>query len=133
MHTNRALSRGFTLLELLVVMVTIGLLASHVAPRFFDQIGKSEIKTTHAQLDAGRYLTTEQGIGALVERATDETKWSGLSLAKALPLDPWPHAYAHWQPCDAASHDFELLIYGKAGQAGSAGENADISVWEIGS
>jgi general secretion pathway protein G len=95
---------GFTLLELLVVMVIIGLLASYVAPRFFDQIGKSEIKATRAQLDAfdkalatyrldvGHYPTTDQGLKALVERPSDEAEWSGPYLAKALPQDPWGHA-----------------------------------------
>lgn len=134
---------GFTLLELLVVMVIIGLLASYVAPRFFDQIGKSEIKATRAQLDAfdkalatyrvdvGHYPTTEQGLKALVERPADEAKWSGPYLAKALPLDPWGHAYVYRLPGDA-NHDFELLSYGKDGQSGGAGENADISVWDTG-
>jgi len=134
---------GFTLLELLVVMVIIGLLASYVAPRFFDQIGKSEIKATRAQLDAfdkalatyrldvGHYPTTDQGLKALVERPGDEAKWSGPYLAKALPLDPWGHAYVYRVPGDAG-HDFELLSYGKDGQGGGTGESADISVWNTG-
>jgi general secretion pathway protein G len=134
---------GFTLLELLVVMVIIGLLASYVAPRFFDQIGKSEIKTARAQLDAfdkalatyrldtGHYPTTEQTLKALVERPSDEPKWSGPYLAKALPADPWGHAYIYRQPGDAG-HDYDLLSYGKDGQRGGSGENADISVWDSG-
>jgi general secretion pathway protein G len=124
-------------------MVIIGLLASYVAPRFFDQVGKSEIKATRAQLDAfdkalaayrldtGHYPTSEQGLKALVERPTDETKWSGPYLAKALPPDPWSHAYVYRQPGDAG-HDYELLSYGKDGQRGGSGENADISVWDTG-
>lgn len=134
---------GFTLLELLVVMVIIGLLASYVAPRFFDQIGKSEIKATRAQLDAfdkalatyrldvGHYPTTDQGLKALVERPSDEAEWSGPYLAKALPQDPWGHAYVYRLPGDAG-HDFELASFGKDGQRGGAGENADISVWDTG-
>lgn len=136
-------SPGFTLLELLVVMVIIGLLASYVAPRFFEQIGKSEIKTARAQLDAfdkalgtyrldtGRYPSTEQGLKALVERPTDEPKWSGPYLSKALPPDPWGHAYLYRQPGDAG-RDYDLVSYGKDGQRGGSGDNADISVWDSG-
>jgi general secretion pathway protein G len=134
---------GFTLLELLVVMVIIGLLASYVAPRFFEQIGKSEIKTTRAQLDAfdkalgtyrldtGHYPSTEQGLKALVERPADEPKWSGPYLSKALPSDPWGHPYLYRQPGDQ-THDYDLLSYGKDGQRGGTAENADISVWDSG-
>jgi general secretion pathway protein G len=137
------LTAGFTLLELLVVMVIIGLLASYVAPRYFDQIGKSEIKTARAQLDAfdkalatyrldtGHYPTTDQGLKALVERPSDEPKWAGPYLAKALPTDPWGRAYVYSQPGDA-NHDFELMSYGKDGQRGGSGESADISVWDTG-
>jgi general secretion pathway protein G len=135
--------RGFTLLELLVVMVIIGLLASYVAPKFFDQIGKSEIKTTRAQLDAldkalatyridtGHFPSSEQGLRALVEHPASEPKWSGPYLAKALPADPWGHAYVYASP-GVAGHDYELMSLGKDGQQGGVGENADISIWESG-
>jgi general secretion pathway protein G len=107
---NRSTARGFTLLELLVVMVIIGLMASFVAPRYFDQIGKSEIKATRARLDAldralasyrldiGHFPTSEQGLRSLVERPADEPKWSGPYLAKSLPSDPWGHAYVYHSP-----------------------------------
>jgi general secretion pathway protein G len=128
---------------LLVVMVIIGLLASYVAPRFFDQIGKSEIKTARVQLDAfdkalatyrldtGHYPTSDQGLKSLVERPSDEPKWAGPYLAKALPPDPWGRAYIYRQPGDV-SRDYELLSYGKDGQRGGSGESADISVWDSG-
>jgi general secretion pathway protein G len=134
---------GFTLLELLVVMVIIGLLASYVAPRFMDQIGKSEVKATRAQLDAfdkalaayrldtGRYPSTEQGLRALAERPSDEAKWSGPYLSKALPTDPWGRAYQYRSPGEQG-RDHDIVSLGKDGQRGGTGENADISVWDSG-
>lgn len=143
LQAARTAARGFTLLELLVVMVIIGLLASYVAPRFFDHIGKAEAKTARAQLDAlnkalaayrldtGHFPSTEQGLKSLVERPGDEAKWSGPYLAKALPPDPWDHAYVYRRPGDAG-RDYELLSLGKDGQPGGTGENADISFWDSG-
>jgi general secretion pathway protein G len=134
---------GFTLLELLVVMVIIGLLASYVAPRFFDQIGKSEVKAARAQLDAfdkalaayrldtGHFPSGEQGLKALVERPASEPKWSGPYLAKALPPDPWGRAYVYRAPGEQG-RDYDMLSLGKDGQRGGNGENADISVWDTG-
>ena len=137
------LPAGFTLLELLVVMVIIGLLASYVAPRYFNQIGKSEVKTTRAQLDAfdkalaayrldtGHFPSTEQSLRSLVERPADEPKWSGPYLSKALPTDPWGHAYVYRNP-GANAHDYDLMSLGKDGQPGGTAENADISIWDAG-
>jgi len=134
---------GFTLLELLVVMVIIGLLASYVGPRFFDQIGKSEVKTARAQLDAldkalatyrldtGHYPSTEQGLKALVERPAEETRWAGPYLSKALPPDPWGRPYLYRFPGEGG-RDYELQTLGKDGQAGGSGESADVSIWDGG-
>ncbi len=128
---------GFTLLELLVVIVIIGLLAAYVGPRYFSQLGKAETKTAKAQiesfgkaldayrLDTGHYPSTEQGLNALVTKPSDETKWSGPYLAKAIPMDPWGKPYVYRSPGQA--NDFDLLSLGKDGQAGGEGDNADIS------
>lgn len=130
---------GFTLLELLVVMLIIGLLAGYVAPRFFSQVGKSEVKIARAQIDAlekaldqfrldtGHYPSTEQGLASLNDRPASETKWSGPYLKKTVPLDPWGKAYQYRQP---GSHgEYDLFSYGKDGQPGGSGENEDIGNW----
>lgn len=134
---NAARSGGFTLLELLVVMVIIGLLAAYVGPRYFAQIGKSEQKTAKAQieafgkaldtyrLDTGRYPSTEQGMAALVVKPNDEPKWQGPYLQKQVPLDPWGKPYVYRSP--GQNTEFDLLSNGKDGQPGGEGENADIS------
>lgn len=140
-HSGRTSVRvsGFTLLELLVVMVIIGLLAGYVAPRYFSQLGKSEIKTAQAQLnalgkaldhyrlDVGRYPGGEQGLRALVERPQNEPKWHGPYLEKAVPLDPWGRAYQYKSPGDHGEYD--LYSFGKDGQPGGAGDAADVTNW----
>ena len=130
---------GFTLLELLVVMVIIGLLASYVGPRYFAQVGKSEIKTAMAQmnalgkaldqyrLDTGHYPTTEQGLVALVTHPANEPRWDGPYLKKDVPPDPWGHAYVYKQPGDHAEYD--LSSYGTDGEPGGTGQAADIVSW----
>ena len=135
--------RGFTLLELLVVMVIIGLLASYVGPKLFDHIGKSEAKASRAQMDAlskalgayridvGRFPSTEQGLRALVERPADEVRWAGPYLSKAVPNDPWDRPYVYRHPGEAG-HDYELGSLGKDGRSGGSGDNADLSIWDTG-
>lgn len=131
--------QGFTLLELLVVMVIIGLLAGYVGPKYFAQIGKSEIKLARAQIDAldksldqfrldtGHYPSMEDGLAALVARPASEPKWDGPYLKKGVPQDPWGNPYVYRIPGEHSEYD--LLSYGKDGQLGGEGEAADITNW----
>jgi len=132
-------SNGFTLLELLVVMVIIGLLAGLVAPRYFSQVGKSQVKVAAAQidsldkalvqfrLDADRFPTTEEGLGALNEQPADIVSWYGPYLKKAVPDDPWGRPFIYKEPGEHG--DFDLYTFGKDGRPGGAAENADITNW----
>jgi general secretion pathway protein G len=136
-RVTRELAAGFTLLELLVVVVIIGLLAAFVAPRYFGQVGKSEVNIAKAQLDAlekaldqyrldtGRYPDGELGLNALVTKPANEPKWAGPYLRKDVPLDPWGKPYVYRIPGE--KHEFDLVSFGKDGQPGGAGENADIT------
>lgn len=135
----RTRAAGFTLLELLVVMVIIGLLAGFVAPRYFAQVGKSQVKVARAQLDAldkaldqfrldvGRYPTTDEGLQALMTAPGGEARWAGPYLKKAVPADPWGRPYVYQQP--GTHGDFDLLSYGKDGRPGGTGEDADLTNW----
>jgi general secretion pathway protein G len=131
------LQHGFTLLELLVVMVIIGLLVGYVGPRYFGQISKSEIKAAKAQidgfekaleqyrLDVGKFPSSEQGLGVLYVRPATEPRWQGPYLKKEPPLDPWGNAYVYRTP--GANGDFEIISLGKDGAPGGEGDAADIT------
>jgi len=128
---------GFTLLELLVVLVIIGLLASYVGPKYFAQIGKSEVTVARAQLDSlskavetfrldvGRYPSPGEGLSALSVRPDNAAGWNGPYLKKSVPLDPWQHPFIYQFP--AANGEFNVLSYGKDGKPGGVGDNADLS------
>ena len=133
------LQSGFTLLELLVVMVIIGLLAGYVGPKYFAQIGKSEVKAARAQIDAlekaldqyrldtGHYPGADMGLNALNTRPSSEPKWQGPYLKKEVPPDPWGQPYIYRIPGEHG--EFDLYSYGKDGQPGGSGEDADVTNW----
>ena len=136
-------SKGFTLLELLVVIVIIGLLAGYVAPRYFGQIGKSEVQVARSQIDSlekaldqyrldnRHYPSAEQGLDALVTKPASETAWAGPYLKKAVPNDPWGRPYVYRVPGEKS--EFTLLSYGKDGKPGGTGEDADLGVQAVSS
>lgn len=132
-------ARGFTLLELLVTLVIVGLLAGIVGPNVFKQMGKSEVKAARAQmdglqkaldqyrLDVGRYPSTEQGLAALWSKPGNEPRWAGPYLSKAVPQDPWGRDYLYRSPGEHGEYDLATL--GKDGREGGDGENQDVASW----
>ena len=137
-HSNG--ERGFTLIELLVVVVIIGLLAGLVAPRYFGQVGKSNVNVARAQIDAlgkaldqyrldvGSYPTTDQGLQALVNQPDGVERWQGPYLQRHVPYDPWGRPYVYKAPGEHG--DYDLSSLGADGKPGGTGENIDIKSWE---
>ena len=130
---------GFTLLELLVVLVILGLLAGYVAPKYFSQVGKSEVKVARAQIDGlekaleqyridiGHFPSTEQGLAALMVKPADEARWDGPYLKKAVPNDPWGKPYQYRMPGEHG--ELDMFSFGRDGQPGGTGVDADIVNW----
>jgi general secretion pathway protein G len=137
---SRRHGRGFTLLELLVVMVIIGLLVGVVGPRYFAQVGKSQVKAARAQIeeldkaleayriDVGHLPTSEQGLAALQAQPPGEQNWQGPYLKKDVPVDPWGNPYVYVTP-GTHNNDYDLISLGKDGRQGGTGENADLGNW----
>ncbi|MCC7195286.1 MAG: type II secretion system major pseudopilin GspG [Gemmatimonadaceae bacterium] len=135
---------GFTLIEILVVIVVIAILATLVAPNVFQHVGTAKATTAKSQiemissaldayrLDTGSYPTTAQGLQALQElpQIDPPTNWRGPYLRKAVPLDPWGRQYVFISPGEVNPRGFDLFSYGADGQLGGEGENADVVSWK---
>lgn len=136
---------GFTLIELLVVIVVIGLLASIVGPRILGRVSEARSATARTQLellgtaldnyrlDNGGYPTTEQGLSALQEKPSREPippDWRGPYLQKAIPADPWGRPYDYKSPGEHSPASYDLWTFGRDGQPGGEGDDADITSWK---
>ncbi|NML43484.1 type II secretion system major pseudopilin GspG [Ramlibacter sp. G-1-2-2] len=134
--TDHRIQKGFTLLELMVVVVIIGLLAALVVPRYFNTVSKSKATIARAQmdslekaleeyrLDVGSLPTREQGLQVLLVAPAGGARWRGPYLKKDVPSDPWGNPYLY-RPGDGG-HDIEIISLGSDGQPGGAGDAKDI-------
>ena len=138
----RAIARqsGFTLLEMIVVLVIIGLIMGLVGPRLFSQADKAKVQTAETQakmlkgaletmrLDIGRFPTEDEGLRLLTERPADPKmaqRWQGPYLDEAVPADPWGNPY-RYSPRASGTHSFSLYSLGADGQPGGSELDADI-------
>jgi len=143
-HPSR--SRGFTLLEMLVVLVIIGLIAGLVGPRLFAKVDSSKVQTAGVQikllrgaiesmrLDLGAYPTAEQGLDLLVTAPTDaklRERWKGPYLDEAVPADPWGNPYQYRIPGEDG-RPFSIVSLGADGKPGGEGNDADIGLGKRG-
>lgn len=138
MNTPVRNSRGFTLLELLVVILIIGLLTGIVAPRLMGQISRSERTVARGQIDAfdkaldafrmdmGRYPSTAEGLAALQQAPGADARWHGPYLKGGVPADPWGSPYQYQYP-GTQGRDFDLLSLGRDHAPGGSGDDADIT------
>lgn len=138
----RARIAGFTLLEMLVVLVIIGLLAGLVGPRLFSKVDQSKVATAQTQvkllrgavenirLDVGRYPTVEEGLSLLTRAPSDAAqaaRWRGPYLDDVLPVDPWGNPYQYAVP-GVDSQPFALFSFGADGKRGGEGDDKDIGI-----
>ena len=139
---NPARTAGFTLMELLLVLMIIGMLAALVGPTLYQRIKPAKQSAARAQLanfstaldafyvDCERYPTTQEGLAALRDRPEGAEKWNGPYLKKEVPMDPWGHPFVYRAP--GRSGGYEILSYGADGREGGDGDNADINSWDSG-
>ncbi|MET0395799.1 MAG: type II secretion system major pseudopilin GspG [Longimicrobiaceae bacterium] len=146
MNRDRRSRAGFTLIEILVVILVLGVLAALVAPNVFQHVGssrttaaRSQLELVGAALDAYRldndsYPGTDQGLSALLvapQGTPQPRSWRGPYLKKAVPADPWGNPYQYSSPGKVdPRHDYELVSLGRDGKDGGTGEDADIRSWD---
>ena len=141
-RSPRESERGFTLVEMLVVITIIGLIMGLIGPRVLNYLSESKVKAAKIQmqsfasaldlfyLDAGRYPSTSEGLGALVQRTPGVAAWNGPYLkGGALPNDPWSHPYVYHYPGEHGDEP-DIVSYGSDGAPGGDGFNADIVSWK---
>jgi general secretion pathway protein G len=137
-------ARGFTLIEIMVVVVIIGLLAAVILPNIFSNLSKAQITKaksdiqaiegglTMYKLDNYKYPSTDLGLNALVQRPNDPTvrNWREGGYLKRVGNDPWGNPYQYVFP-GTRGQEFDLYSFGADGQEGGEGENADIGNWNL--
>ena len=140
--SRRPGARGFTLIEILVVIVVITVLATLVAPNVFRHVGTAKESTARSQiemlgaaldayrLDVGRYPSTTEGLEALMTQPSGTQSWRGPYLRKKVPVDPWGNAYVYRSPGQVNPGMYDLLSYGSDAREGGEGEAADVRSWE---
>jgi general secretion pathway protein G len=135
---------GFTLIEIMVVIIILGILVGIIVPRFMEKPEKARIVKAKMQiesistalkeykLDSGDYPTTEQGLRALVEKPSIgkiPKKYPEKGYFPKIPKDPWGNEYVYISPGEHG--DFDLISYGADSEEGGEGKNADVQSWEI--
>ncbi len=133
-------NHGFTLIEVVIVVIIIGLLAALVGPKLFGKVSEAKLKTAKAQielfgtaldalrLDVGRYPTSEEGLKSLREKPSEAEGWKGPYLPKEIPSDPWKRPYIYKSPGEHG--DYDLISLGLDGAEGGEGENQDVVSWK---
>ena len=141
MQPTKTRNSGFTLIEMMVVMVIIGLLMALVGPRFIRQEEKAKVKAARAQvellgtaldtfrLDVGRYPNSQEGLAALRQRPFGTDRWDGPYLKKDVPKDPWERPYYYRSPGENG-RPYDLYSLGADGTPGGDGDARDITSWE---
>jgi general secretion pathway protein G len=142
--TGRRLERGFTLVEIMVVVVIIGILGALVVPKLLGRTGESRVAAAKVdistlkqalnlyKLDNQRFPTTEQGLQALMQKPTSgpaANGWKAGGYLEKLPKDPWGNPYQYMYP-GLHGGEADVFSYGADGQPGGTGEDADIGSWE---
>lgn len=141
--STHAHSRGFTLIEIMVVMVILGLLVAVVAPNIMGRSDQAKVTVAKTQLnnianalnlyrlDNSHYPSTQQGLEALVLEpggSPEPKNWNAVGYLKSVPEDPWGSEYQYVSPGSEGPYD--LYSFGADGQEGGDGDAADISVWD---